>query len=48
MNRKDNYETPEMEIITFETEDVITTSGNETPIVPPGNHLLDDDYMIHY
>ena len=24
---KDRYETPEMEIIVFETEDVITTSG---------------------
>ena len=24
---KDKYETPEMEIIVFETEDVITTSG---------------------
>ena len=33
MNRKDNYETPEMEIITFETEDVITTStDSEIPI----------------
>lgn len=35
MNRKDNYETPEMEIITFETEDVITTSiDSEIPIAP--------------
>ncbi len=25
---KDRYETPEMEIIVFETEDVITTSGD--------------------
>ena len=24
---KDRYETPEMEVIVFETEDVITTSG---------------------
>lgn len=27
------YETPEVEIIEFETEDVITTSGNETEIL---------------
>ena len=27
MNMKDIYETPEMEIVEFETEDVITTSG---------------------
>ena len=27
MNMKEIYETPEMEIIEFETEDVITTSG---------------------
>ncbi len=26
--KKDRYETPEMEIIVFETEDVITTSGD--------------------
>ncbi len=26
---KERYETPEMEIVEFETEDIITTSGNE-------------------
>lgn len=25
---KERYETPEMEIVKFETEDIITTSGN--------------------
>lgn len=25
---REKYETPEMEVIEFETEDVITTSGN--------------------
>lgn len=32
MKEKETYVTPEMEIILFETEDVITTSGNELPI----------------
>ena len=33
MNMKEIYETPEMEIVEFETEDVITTSGGaiDTP-----------------
>ena len=32
---KERYETPEMEIVEFETEDIITTSGDpETPFVP--------------
>jgi hypothetical protein len=26
---KERYETPEMEIVEFETEDIITTSGND-------------------
>ena len=36
---KNTYTTPEMEVIAFESEDIITTSGvpteieNETPIV---------------
>lgn len=36
MNQKKLYESPEMEIIRFEEEDVITASGdsNETPGVP--------------
>lgn len=33
---KKNYITPEMEITEFDTEDVITTSGNDLPIVPVG------------
>lgn len=38
---KERYETPEMEIVEFETEDIITTSGGstevgETPFVPAG------------
>lgn len=31
---KEIYETPEMEIVEFETEDVITTSAIELPFVP--------------
>ena len=31
---KEIYETPEMEIVEFETEDVITTSTIELPFVP--------------
>lgn len=27
---KERYETPEMEIVEFETEDIITTSGGST------------------
>ena len=34
---KERYETPEMEIVEFETEDIITTSGNNFP--PSGNDL---------
>lgn len=36
MNEKKLYESPEMEIIRFEEEDVITASGddNEMPNVP--------------
>lgn len=40
---KERYETPEMEIVEFETEDIITSSGGgstefgETPIAPFGN-----------
>lgn len=31
---KEKYESPEMEIIEFETEDIITTSGgNNLPII---------------
>ena len=30
MQEKENYEVLQMEVIEFETEDVITTSGNET------------------
>ena len=28
-NMKERYETPEMEIVEFETEDIITASGND-------------------
>ena len=31
---KERYETPEMEIVEFETEDIITTRDPETPFVP--------------
>ena len=37
---KERYETPEMEIVEFETEDIITTSESkdpdELPIIPRG------------
>ena len=34
--KKMMYEKPEMEVVWFETEDIITSSGddNETPIAP--------------
>jgi len=32
---KEVYETPEMEVVEFETEDIITASG-ELPFVPAG------------
>ena len=33
---KERYETPEMEIVEFETEDIITTSGVTVPnALPP-------------
>jgi len=31
---KEVYETPEMEVVEFETEDIITTSGNDLPEIP--------------
>lgn len=31
---KELYLTPEIEVVEFETEDIITTSGIETPIIP--------------
>ena len=33
---KERYETPEMEIVEFETEDIITTSGNDNDLPPMG------------
>ena len=51
MDTKKIYESPEMEIITFEVEDVITNSiDNETPVVPgQGMAMLDedDDFIMH-
>ena len=36
MSMKEKYNTPEMEIVEFEAEDIITTSGgvDELPFVP--------------
>ena len=31
---KERYETPEMEIVEFETEDIITTSCIDNPVLP--------------
>jgi hypothetical protein len=37
---KEIYETPEMEVVEFETEDVITTSGiGDTPFVPVDDEI---------
>lgn len=33
---KEKYTTPEMEVIEFETEDIITTSGDDLPEIPIG------------
>ena len=33
---KERYETPEMEIVEFETEDIITTSGVQDENALPG------------
>ena len=33
---KERYETPEMEIGEFETEDIITTSGDDNALPPMG------------
>lgn len=33
---KERYETPEMEIVEFETEDIITSSGNADDNCLPG------------
>ena len=30
---KERYEPPEMEIVEFETEDIIMTSGNDLPLM---------------
>ena len=34
---KANYTSPEMEILQFSREDIIITSGNETPVVRLGD-----------
>ncbi len=33
---KEKYESPDMEIIRFETEDVITTSGQDFTVITDG------------
>lgn len=44
MNDKKVYESPKMEVITFEAEDVITDS-DEMPTQPSGQGLDDDFYL---
>lgn len=34
MIKKDVYVTPEMDIVRFEVEDIITTSGDDVPELP--------------
>jgi len=31
---KETYDVPQMEVVEFESEDVIRTSGDELPIIP--------------
>ena len=40
---KERYEVPEMEIIEFETEDIITTSNPTLPFVPAVSPVTIDD-----
>ena len=37
---KERYETPEMEIVEFETEDIITASGDDNALPPMGIDTL--------
>lgn len=37
---REQYETPEMEVIEFETEDVITTSGGTGSVIGGGDEGL--------
>ena len=43
---KERYETPEMEIVEFETEDIITTSGNADDNSLPG--MLISQFIVVY
>ena len=51
MNKKKKYETPEMEVVKIEMEDVIKTSGEtETPPVPGDSQYMsfeNDDELFH-
>lgn len=51
MNKKKVYEKPKMDVIVFETEDIIRTSGdykddNELPIIPIGMDETDDIFYL--
>jgi len=37
---KEKYTAPEMEVIEFEVEDIITTSNDELPIMPAMEELI--------
>lgn len=42
------YEKPKMEIVVFETEDIITTSNdNDSPIVTPPVPGQEDEYNFY-
>ena len=42
---KANYTSPEMEILQFSREDIIITSGNETPVVRLGDFSATGDSL---
>ena len=52
MSKKKVYEKPQMDVIVFETEDIIRTSGdnnwddNELPPIPTGMNGTDDIFYL--
>ena len=37
---KDKFEMPKVEVVVFETNDIIVTSGNDTDILPVNQDLM--------
>ena len=48
MDKKKVYEKPKMDVIVFDSEDIITTSGddNELPIIPIGMDETDEIFYL--